>query len=105
MKSIDLFAGCGGLSLGLKYSGFDVKLASDFKSYACDTYLRNFKNAQYIVDDILNIEKIIGIDLYNINIKLILLLEDPHAKVLVMLIDRDFQMIQEISYTNLFLGL
>ena len=57
MKSIDLFAGCGGLSLGLKYSGFDVKLATDFKSYACDTYLRNFNNAQYIVDDILNIEK------------------------------------------------
>ncbi len=57
MKSIDLFAGCGGLSLGLKYSGFDVKLATDFKSYASDTYLRNFINTQYVVDDILNIEK------------------------------------------------
>lgn len=57
MKSIDLFAGCGGLSLGLKYAGFDVELASDFKSYACKTYLRNFKNTEYVVDDILNIEK------------------------------------------------
>ena len=57
MKSIDLFAGCGGLSLGLKYAGYDVELATDFKTYACETYLRNFKNTEYLVDDILNIEK------------------------------------------------
>ena len=57
MKTIDLFAGCGGLSLGLKYAGYEVQLASDFKDYAGETFSRNFKNTEYLVADILDIEK------------------------------------------------
>ena len=57
MKTIDLFAGCGGLSLGLEYAGFEVQLASDFKSYAGETFTKNIKNSSYLVADILDIEK------------------------------------------------
>jgi DNA (cytosine-5)-methyltransferase 1 len=57
LKTIDLFAGCGGLSLGLEYAGFEVQLASDFKSYAGETFTKNIKNSSYLVADILDIEK------------------------------------------------
>jgi|TARA_B110000967_G_C18861395_1_gene550176 DNA (cytosine-5)-methyltransferase 1 len=57
LKTIDLFAGCGGLSLGLKYAGYEVQLASDYKDYAGETFSRNFKNTEYLVADILDIEK------------------------------------------------
>ena len=56
MKTLDLFAGCGGLSLGLEYAGYDVRLATDFKDYAGKTFLRNFRKTEYIVSDILEIE-------------------------------------------------
>ena len=56
MKSIDLFAGCGGLSLGFKQAGVEISLASDFKEYAAQTY-QNFFNEEFIVDDILSLEE------------------------------------------------
>lgn len=56
MKSIDLFAGCGGLSLGFKQAGIDISFASDFKEYAAQTY-QNFFNEEFIVDDILSLEE------------------------------------------------
>ncbi|SNT40187.1 DNA cytosine methyltransferase [Tropicimonas sediminicola] len=39
---IDLFAGCGGLSLGLKRAGFEVKLAVEKSAMAAETYYHNF---------------------------------------------------------------
>ncbi len=57
MKTIDLFAGCGGLSLGLEYAGYQVQLASDFRDYAGKTFTKNFKNSDYLVADILDVER------------------------------------------------
>ena len=42
LSCIDLFAGCGGLSLGLKQAGFEVKLAVEKSSMAGETYYHNF---------------------------------------------------------------
>lgn len=41
-RSIDLFAGCGGLSLGLKQAGFEVALAVEKSEMAAETYYHNF---------------------------------------------------------------
>ncbi len=39
---IDLFAGCGGLSLGLKKAGFTLELAVEKSSMAAETFYHNF---------------------------------------------------------------
>ncbi len=41
MWAIDLFAGCGGLSLGLEQAGFKSLLVSELNGNAMDTYLAN----------------------------------------------------------------
>lgn len=38
---VDLFAGAGGLSLGLEMVGFECVLAADNDEYSCDTHRRN----------------------------------------------------------------
>lgn len=38
---IDLFAGCGGLSLGLEYAGFRPLLFSEINKHAAETYMAN----------------------------------------------------------------
>src|ERR1700722_2105934 len=44
LKAIDLFAGAGGLSLGLMRAGFNVILAVDSWQLAVDSYRRNFQH-------------------------------------------------------------
>lgn len=41
MKIVDLFAGCGGMSLGFEMAGCEVLLASERDAWAADTYERN----------------------------------------------------------------
>ena len=41
LTCVDLFAGCGGLSLGLKHAGFEVKLAVEKSPMAGETYYHN----------------------------------------------------------------
>lgn len=41
MTCVDLFAGCGGLSLGLKQAGFKVELAVEKSPMAAETYYHN----------------------------------------------------------------
>lgn len=41
MNHIDLFAGCGGMSLGLKYSGFRLLLANELSPMAAETFSYN----------------------------------------------------------------
>lgn len=44
MNTIDLFAGCGGLSLGFQNAGFEIKAAFDFWQPAIDVYKANFNH-------------------------------------------------------------
>lgn len=56
-KIIDLFCGCGGLSLGFKMSGFNLIAGIDYNKAAIQTYRRNFRGAKAICADILTINK------------------------------------------------
>lgn len=42
MKCVDLFSGCGGLSLGFEKSGFDVVAAFEYWEPAIEVYQKNF---------------------------------------------------------------
>lgn len=50
MKCVDLFAGCGGLSLGLINAGIDVVAAIDNWEKAIDVYNKNFDHPCYMHD-------------------------------------------------------
>ncbi len=52
MKSIDLFAGAGGLSCGLRQSGFDPVLANEIVPEYAQTYGLNHPSARLIVGDV-----------------------------------------------------
>jgi DNA (cytosine-5)-methyltransferase 1 len=45
-RCISLFAGAGGCSLGFKRAGYDVLLAIDNDQPSCETYIRNFPDAE-----------------------------------------------------------
>lgn len=49
---IDLFCGCGGMSLGFEQVGFKTILAVDNWEPACETYKANFPKAEVICKDI-----------------------------------------------------
>lgn len=57
--AIDLFCGCGGLSLGLEHAGFRVVFASDIDSNCAITYQKNFSisSEQMYVGDIKALNK------------------------------------------------
>jgi DNA (cytosine-5)-methyltransferase 1 len=50
MKAVDLFAGCGGLSLGLQKAGIDVIAAYENWSPALAVYRNNFAHKAYLFD-------------------------------------------------------
>ena len=52
MKAIDLFAGCGGLSLGFKNVGYDIRAAFDYWKPALKTYRANFDDHSAIELDL-----------------------------------------------------
>lgn len=49
-KVVDLFAGCGGLSLGFQKAGFDVVAAYEYWPVAANCYELNFNHPVYRVD-------------------------------------------------------
>jgi len=51
-KAIDLFSGCGGLTLGLKQAGFQVVGAVEIDSLAVETYSKNHPEVKVLKDDI-----------------------------------------------------
>ena len=53
LKVLDLFCGCGGLSLGFEMAGFEVKLAIDNWEDALVTYRNNRLNARTLNADLL----------------------------------------------------
>lgn len=56
---IDLFAGCGGLSLGLEQAGFKVVFMNEIVETFASTYLanHNLKEGQYFIGDINELNK------------------------------------------------
>ncbi|MEI6865813.1 DNA cytosine methyltransferase [Flavicella sp.] len=50
MKIVDLFSGCGGLSLGFQNAGFEIICAYDNWSHAFETYKKNFNHPIYNLD-------------------------------------------------------
>ncbi len=50
MKTIDLFAGCGGLSLGFRNAGFEIVSAFDFWKPAIEVYRANFSHSMIEAD-------------------------------------------------------
>lgn len=50
--AIDIFSGCGGMSLGLKRSGFRILLANDVNEEALKTYRYNFPEVKTLHADI-----------------------------------------------------
>lgn len=57
-KTIDLFAGVGGIRLGFENAGFQTVFANDFEPQCKDTYDLNFRDSKLVVEDI----RKIGID-------------------------------------------
>ncbi len=57
-KTIDLFAGVGGIRIGFEKAGFKTVFANDFEMQCKDTYDLNFKDSKLVVEDI----RKIGID-------------------------------------------
>ena len=55
LKSIELFAGAGGLALGLEKAGFNTILLNEKDKYACETLRFNRPNWNVLEDDICNI--------------------------------------------------
>ena len=54
-KVIDLFCGCGGLSLGFEKAGFEIVRAFDNWSKAINIYNANFTKHRAELKDIYNI--------------------------------------------------
>jgi DNA (cytosine-5)-methyltransferase 1 len=48
---IDLFSGCGGLSLGLEQAGFVPVYVNELNSDALNTYLENRKQFSYLKEE------------------------------------------------------
>jgi DNA (cytosine-5)-methyltransferase 1 len=57
-RTIDLFAGVGGIRLGFEKAGFKTVFANDFEIKCKDTYDLNFNDSKLVVEDI----RKIGID-------------------------------------------
>lgn len=57
-RTIDLFAGVGGIRLGFEKAGFKTVFANDFEEQCKHTYDLNFKDSKLVVEDI----RKIGID-------------------------------------------
>lgn len=65
MNVVDLFCGCGGLSLGFEQAGYNILLGIDHDKSALETFKRNHKGSEIIHGDIQevtasDIRKIIG---------------------------------------------
>ena len=50
IRAVDLFSGCGGMSLGFQNAGFDIVAAYDNWSPAIEIYRKNFKHSIHQVD-------------------------------------------------------
>jgi len=58
MIGVDLFAGAGGMSLGARQAGVDVRLAVELDPHAAETYERNHTETRVVRADIADVERI-----------------------------------------------
>ena len=56
MRTIDLFAGCGGFSCGFERAGFQITTAVEFDKSIAESYKKNHKDTVMIADDIKNVD-------------------------------------------------
>lgn len=56
MDALDLFSGCGGLSLGFEKAGFTIKTAVEYDQQIAESYKHNHKNTEMINSDIRDID-------------------------------------------------
>ncbi|WP_329823337.1 DNA cytosine methyltransferase, partial [Escherichia coli] len=52
LNAVDLFSGGGGLTMGLKMAGFDVKAAVELDAHAAATFQANHRETKLFVQDI-----------------------------------------------------
>lgn len=57
LNTIDLFSGCGGMTLGFKWAGFNSILASDIDENCEKTFATNFPETPFICGDISTLSK------------------------------------------------
>lgn len=55
MNAIDLFSGCGGMSLGFDNAGFKIVKAVEFDPVIAETYKKNNPSVDLFIDDIKNV--------------------------------------------------
>lgn len=56
LRTIDLFAGVGGIRLGFENAGFNTVFANDANKYCKETYDSNFDNPRLIIKDIWEVD-------------------------------------------------
>lgn len=61
LNVIDLFAGCGGLSLGFEMAGYNIPLAIEKDEWASETYKYNHPKTKVITQDIKEITDLLNI--------------------------------------------
>lgn len=57
LTSIDLFSGCGGMTLGFSWAGFNSLLASDIDENCEKTFATNFPEIPFLCGDLSNFKK------------------------------------------------
>jgi len=56
LNVIDLFCGCGGLSLGLEKAGFNTLLGIDNDNSSLQTFQNTHKNVKTLLHDLSNVD-------------------------------------------------
>ena len=59
LRAIELFTGCGGMSLGLKRAGFDIVYANEINPDAVKTYKKNFPEVFVQQEDIKKVNPVL----------------------------------------------
>ncbi|HZW61209.1 MAG TPA: DNA cytosine methyltransferase [Candidatus Babeliales bacterium] len=66
LKAIDLFCGCGGISVGLRNAGFEVLAGIDIEQKYLSTFSKNFPDAKSILKDISQVSPVEFMELVGI---------------------------------------